>query len=532
MKKTIFSLSLVLIVCGFAQAQPDAIFQHLPPDANTVIRVNLPVMGSKVDLPGLLSHLPIKSRIGQVLKDPASAGIDLHQDVYITMSGTDPDSATYTCIIFHLADSGQLASFIRTNYPNVQFFRTPGQAPAAGEYLTRHDQSAADSAWGVEQGIGYAWNGRLAVLTVMHITKADRTITDRADWYIRKAVRQSQAVLQGYPGSSFTTNQTIIPGFSDDADLTMWSTGSNNFMAMSKMMTHLPGNYGKAAAAPQHHSISITHVRFENGRLLMTSTAILPADTAAVMQKLVSRPFNENLAARLPQGSLLGMAAMHLDPSVMLPFVKKNQPLLDSILHNKTPDVARLINAFKGDFLLAAIAPQGDTGANAKPNFYFITTINDRSAFLDVAHQAHLIRDSAAGTMPDTGRSILGKLQTAYTIHDSICVFSRSRDLTDAYFTTTPHTPGLLSDDFRNNYFTVVVDIKALLAFLQSASAGNNNNQRSAKAQQMKAVLGQFDRFTVTLGLRHGNEMTSSFEIKLADPSVNSLKMLSGFIMH
>jgi hypothetical protein len=90
----------------------------------------------------------------------------------------------------------------------------------------------------------------------------------------------------------------------------------------------------------------------------------------------------------------------------------------------------------------------------------------------------------------------------------------------------------LLSDDFRNNYFTVVVDIKALLAFLQSASAGNNNNQRSAKAQQMKAVLGQFDRFTVTLGLRHGNEMTSSFEIKLADPSVNSLKMLSGFIMH
>jgi len=74
------------------------------------------------------------------------------------------------------------------------------------------NQSAADSAWGVEQGIGYAWNGRLAVLTVMHITKADRHITDRADWYIRKA-----SPKPGRPARLsrflFTTNQTIIPGF-------------------------------------------------------------------------------------------------------------------------------------------------------------------------------------------------------------------------------------------------------------------------------------------------------------------------------
>jgi len=502
MKKIIFSLSLVLIICGFAQAQPDAIFQHLPPDANTVVRVNLPVMASKVDLPGLLSHLPIKGEIGHVLKDPASAGIDLHQDVYITMSGTDPDSATYTCIIFHLADSARWASFIRTAFPN---------------------------------GIGSAWNNQLGVLTFVRVLSnpSRPDAGDSVRWYMSKAVSQSHAVLQGYPGSSFMTNQTFITGLSDDADLTMWSTGNNNFMAMSKMMARLPGNYGKSAFASQRHSISINHLRFENGRLLMTSSAILSADTAAVMQKLASRPFNENLAAKLPQGSLLGMASIHLDPSVMLTFVKKFQPQLDSMLHNKTHDIARVINAFKGDFLLAAIAPKGDTGAHAKPNFYFITTINDRKTFLDVAtHQLHLIRDTAAGAMPDTSKSILGKLKPAYTIHDSICVFSRSRHLTDGYFATTPHTPGLLSDDFRNNYFTLVIDIKALLAFLQSASAGNNQNQQSAKAQEMKAVLGQFDRFTITMGLRQGNDMTSSFEIKLADPSVNSLKMLSGFIMH
>jgi hypothetical protein len=132
--------------------------------------------------------------------------------------------------------------------------------------------------------------------------------------------------------------------------------------------------------------------------------------------------------------------------------------------------------------------------------------------------------------MPDTGRSMLSKLKTGYVIHDSICVISRSRELADAYFTTTPHPVGLVSDEFRKNFFTLVVDIKALQVFLQSGSAGND--QQSGKAQQMQAILGLFNRFTVTMGMGKENEMTSSFEIRLADPSVNSLKLLSGFFMH
>jgi hypothetical protein len=44
MKKIIFFLGLALIASCLAQAQSDAIFQHLPSDANTVVRVNLPVM--------------------------------------------------------------------------------------------------------------------------------------------------------------------------------------------------------------------------------------------------------------------------------------------------------------------------------------------------------------------------------------------------------------------------------------------------------------------------------------------------------
>ena len=148
----------------------------------------------------------------------------------------------------------------------------------------------------------------------------------------------------------------------------------------------------------------------------------------------------------------------------------------------------------------------------------------------DLAHQIHLIKDSTAGNIPDTSRSMLNKLQTAYTIHDSICVISSSRTLTDAYFNTTPHKVDLVSDDFRNNFFTLVIDIKALQAFLQSMPAGND--AQSGKIQGMQALLGQFNRFTITMGMGKGNELTSSMEIKLSDPSVNSLKLLSTFLVH
>ena len=221
---------------------------------------------------------------------------------------------------------------------------------------------------------------------------------------------------------------------------------------------------------------------------------------------------------------------MHVDPSAILPFIKKIQPMLDSLFSKKGPNMYRYLNAFKGDFLIAAIAPQGDTSVHKKVNFYFVSTINDQPAFLDLAHQIHLIKDSTAGSIPDTGRSMLNKLQTAYTIRDSICVISSSRTLTDAYFNTTPHKVDLVSDDFRNNFFTLVVDIKALQAFLQSIPAGND--AQSGKIQGMQALLGQFNRFTITTGMGKGNELTSSIEIKLSDPSVNSLKMLSALLVH
>ena len=73
--------------------------------------------------------------------------------------------------------------------------------------------------------------------------------------------------------------------------------------------------------------------------------------------------------------------------------------MLDSLFSKKGSNMYRYLNAFKGDFLVAAIAPQGDTSAQ-KVNFYFVSATNDQPAFLDLAHQIHLIKDSTAGAFP------------------------------------------------------------------------------------------------------------------------------------
>ena len=302
----------------------------LPPNATNIIRINLPAMGSKIDLPALLAHLPMKTAIGEALKDPASIGIDLHQDMYITETSTAPDSPAYTCFIIHLADSGKLAAYIRNSYPKARLFRVPGKNPAAGEHRNKDNDGSNKIATWSEEGIGFAWNDRLAVLTLIRIApnitvyppmsaitpdaaKPHKATPDHQPspahrrqpptgrpGYIRKAVSQSQAILQGYHNSLFTTNQKFITSFTSDADLTSWGTQGNNLMMMAKMMApHMPGNDAMNQMATKQHLNSITNLRFENGRLLISSATELPPDTTATVARLTSRPFNEGLAASL-----------------------------------------------------------------------------------------------------------------------------------------------------------------------------------------------------------------------------------------
>jgi hypothetical protein len=276
----------------------------------------------------------------------------------------------------------------------------------------------------------------------------------------------------------------------------------------------------KAKASQLH---ILTAVRFDAGKIVFRTTMALQGDSLAFIKKFNSRPLNTDLIARLPGKELLGMVNIHFDLSVLTDLLEtyKLRGKADSALSGQGFSVGDIQKAFKGDFLLAAVAPTivpDDTIQKKEPFIYFVTTINDLGSFMKLASKLPLSKDSASG-----GKGMFGKMKTAYTLKDNILVVSGNKQRTDSYFSsTTRRSTGLVSDRVADAPVSIVVDIKAVAAYLKAASP-----ESSSKTQQMLHFMNALDRLTIAGGrLVDGNKSETYFELKMADASENSLRSI------
>ena len=81
--------AVCLSVIAYGQS-PNPLYQHLSPSANHIYSVRLGQIIAKGELTGLLGSIPIKDPNAQkfinIIKDPASAGVDLNQEILITQT--------------------------------------------------------------------------------------------------------------------------------------------------------------------------------------------------------------------------------------------------------------------------------------------------------------------------------------------------------------------------------------------------------------------------------------------------------------
>ena len=199
----------------------------------------------------------------------------------------------------------------------------------------------------------------------------------------------------------------------------------------------------------------------------------------------------------------------------------------DSSLSAKGLSTNDVTKAFKGDFVLAGVAPSPASNDSAggssskQPAIYFIATINDLGAFMKVAGKLNLAKPSSPDS-PSTG-GFLGKLKSDYTLRDNILVISANKQLTDGYFDNpNRRNTTLISDPVRDNPFSLAIDVKAVAAYLQGMSSGDP----SPKTQQLLHILNALDQVTFAGGGLKGTKVESYFELKMADPSENSLRSI------
>jgi len=513
-------------------AQTDPILRHLPPDAGKVYRINLASLLSKGNLPDFLNSLPKKPANSQpfidIVKNPSAGGVDIHHAIFIaTTSPSGLDSPTYTSIFIPLADSANFVAGLNKLYPGIRIIHLAGKGRTAGKEKT-----------------GIAWNDQLAVITIVK-PPISVALSPKAHHpaaiihYEVLAAKRSIAALHGFDHSFFLSDTIFQTGLSEQADFLAISLGGMQMPAMIRSLMYRTVNLNSLMdQSKKSGKYNITSLQFEPGKIIISSKTFLKPDEAAEVAKFDSRPLNTDLVARFPPNRLLGLAALHFDPSAIndMPAKYKSRAKLDSMLAKTGLTLGDVLGIFKGDFMLAAIAPDKGTADTIakKPDFYFVTTLNDPAALLKVALKLKSLKpppspdDSTAGdqSMDTTNliprRGMFAKTSTAFSFQDNILVVGRNKKLTDGYFKMTAQGNNqLFSPDMQNNPFNLVIDIKVVKSFLQATITDT-----SAKTQKLFTILDKFDRMITTGGAVDGNWLKTDCEIDFNDKSKNSLQSL------
>jgi len=524
------SLFLVLALVFFGQAAAYAqsapangdnpLFRHLPPDASDIYQINLPAINAKVSWEQLMAKVPAqkedqKQEWLEFLKDPASAGIDIHQDMFITMANKDSqDSSGYTTFLVHLSDSAKFVSFLRTQVKGLRIFNYPGKGRGAGKDLT-----------------GAAWNKDLGIVTIVRpsihelMVKGQRGVNTKtppvSPAIAVLAAKKSFSALHGFDGSFYTTDPIFKAGFSDDADFHGWAAqGSGMAMLMKtflkKDLTAGMGNFTKAMG--NSGTRTLTTLRFEAGRIVFQSRVIMTPDAASLTAKFNGRPLNTDLLARIPKGDLLGMVNFHFDPAAIGAILDKAmfRSKLDSTLAPMELSTDKILHTFKGDFLVAAIgmARSADGGGKEPvPAIFFATTLDNTDQFRKLADKLKLLDDSVG---------MLKKMKAGYALQDNIFVVSKDNQLAGSFFTNTERrNTDFVTERLKDNPFSLYIDIKTLTSFIESIKG-----EAGEKNKKMLPFLQAFDKIIFTAGKVQGNEMESRIEVKMSDASENSLRTL------
>ncbi|HEV2354877.1 MAG TPA: DUF4836 family protein, partial [Puia sp.] len=160
MKKA-FSLSFAvmgLLVSFVSRGQSvNALYQHLPPNADHVTEINFNQLNAKGNFSALLNAIP-PTGSGQTnlilgaLRDPSSAGIDFSNNIFVAQtsaSGNDADTLDFTSIIVQLSDSAKFRNLLAQAIPGLEVSTAAGKGMSYGK-----------------DKMGVAWNDKMVVVTM------------------------------------------------------------------------------------------------------------------------------------------------------------------------------------------------------------------------------------------------------------------------------------------------------------------------------------------------------------------------------
>jgi hypothetical protein len=569
MKKQLISFCCLLAATLTLKAQNAGYATHVPKDASSIIRVNVPLVFSKVNISTLLEEMVQGSGKSnqtaddkymlEVVKDPAKTGINLQQELWIMSNKLYAyDSTGYSYVMGSIKDTALFRKFLKAanGKKKQQLVKY-----SAGHYLLLS----------INDDAAFAWNSQFFIS--VKAKEATRLQTERYNNYdengnekprvekkinyAQLAANRAKAVLAGYTSTPFITDVQFTGSLATTADVVIWSKEKDNLGVLkniSKFGLKAPGAdiLGALKKPTDKAKTSVTAVRFENGKVAVTSTTQMDDELAGVMNNMMAGPISNNLTSRILPGNVLGWMSMNMNikgikdlmPADMGAEINK-----ELAAYNLSAD--ELMNAFQGEAMLVLMAPKNTLpGEKPKPQAYFAATVKnkptveklfammedikakkakEKEAMVDVTIDSTATAvDSTAETIkefnppPPSKKGPLGEMKMIKLITDDVLVVAGSDEMTQLIANNkTGADVSFMNADIKQSPFTFYIDVQAIYKMMIASDA-----PETSKEKDMAQMFAMFDKLLIYSTAPAKNSIDTKVDLLLTDANTNSLQQL------
>jgi uncharacterized protein DUF4836 len=509
---TILLFSLFLTVA--VSSQTNAVFNYLPGDAKTILKINSASLRQKMKWEELMKYKMFEDFLKEVpesgkdfIKNPEHTGIDLSQGFYVVMPANTKNKKAEPVLYGVPKDTIQFTAMVKKLFPGKKAVKI-----GAGKVL-------------IDSGKALAWNHEIFIITGSSVKQesVNQTAKAKAAAQVTKTKQLTEKckTLLNKRRSPFS-NEYFSSLLKEDGDLYLWI--NNTIGPQEQKMAKTPpvlGMLNKNLMRSANYTSGI--IRFESGKVSMQMKRYMPASLDSIYSKYPLGNINTDLLRKLPAGHPIFLYSFRFSPAMVNEIVRKAgaDNLLDSLSKGniKKDDI---LAALKGDAMLAVIKASDvsdEDSVTSKLNgvqVFVAGSINDREKFKSLAERLRPKEDS--------GDNPVRKIPKPFIFsNDSIFVVSISQMAAQKFLSSPGNNSEIenIFQPYKSYPGAAILDLKTIFGFAGQLML---KRQSPEEAQQSMEILGMFDKLIVYSGQHTDNYTPGTMELTLVNKDENSLK--------
>lgn len=519
--RQILFIAVTFINCYVLQAQKNPLHNYLPANAKAVININVPSLASKMSwqefqqIPFLQEAMKdAPPEVQELLKNPASSGINFSGGLYIVMIPATDNKAKPSPVLYGLlSDTARFRAMAQTTDPK-------GKIKSIGKMtLLVSDKKAI------------AWTPELFVIPLPGNKNAKPTTptTNPVDLPGNQLINQCEALLKPVSKPLIKDNR-FSELLNENGDIRFWVNRNMDMQKAKKNKTDevlKMMNWGMM----QNGNYMTGVVNFENGKTVAHMKTYMSPTMDSLYRLYPSKSLNTNILKKLPSGQPLVLISFNMSTDLLAAIFKESgmQKIMDSVTAKSPIKPGDIAEGLNGDLSIAVVQSreidEKDTitkGLNGI-QFFIAASVKNKSKLEPLISQLQKPKEPKTdeeGTEKKPGGP-LGGMKPSFLLTDSFFVASISSFAAEKFLQTNAETEvSKLAAPYASHASLFSLDLKTIIGFAMQMSkkkpAGDNN-----EASKMLEI---FDKLVFYGGEYQNGAALSTAEIQFGNKEENSLK--------